>query len=166
VWWCPGGLSALLPLHTAGRAGWCKIVTFLRRVADAIQVDQPDLSRRNPLRRRGDSLSVREDVQVALEVLHEAAEWTLTPVGWRAVDGAVARLAAAVADSDVRGIRRAVAELEYAGPRRGVSGRTPPDSEPGRVPGQLRERINELIHQIGDPPEDFSADDVGAGAAG
>jgi hypothetical protein len=101
-------------------------------------------------------------------VLGRALAWRLTPVEWQAVDGAVGRLAAAAAGGDAEGFRQEASDLEFAGPRKGVTGRTPPDAEPARipVPGPLRERIYELIHQVGGQPVEPSPPDAGVDAPG
>jgi CATRA-Associated Small Protein len=87
----------------------------------------------------------------AADVLSDALEWTLTPARWQGVQDVVARLEAALAAGDRDALRAAVCDLELLGPVRGASARSAPQREPGPTPGPLRERINELIHQINEP---------------
>jgi hypothetical protein len=105
---------------------------------------------------------VEEDRQDAVDVLHDALEWNLVPDRWRLVEQAVGELTVALAAGDEPGFRRAVSDVELAGPVRAVTARTPPKADPGPTPTPLRERINELIHQLGDSPVESSPPDVGS----
>ncbi len=78
----------------------------------------------------------------ALEVLRDAASWHLTGSRWRVVSAAVTALADARRAGDVVAFRRAIYDLELAGPVRGRSADDPP---PAEVPPLVREEITDLI---------------------
>lgn len=94
----------------------------------------------------------------ALDVLRVTLVWRLTEGRWRTVAQAADALAAALAAGDDAAFRAAVHDLALAGPVRAVSAGNPP-TEP--APDPVRERVNELIHTLGQ-----DTDDNAAGASG
>jgi hypothetical protein len=116
----------------------------------------------------GEGSQVDDDRADAADVLPDVLDWELTPRRWQMVERAVGELAETLTSQDREGIRRAVADLELAGPVRAVSARTIPggtQEEKERAPAQLRERINELIHDLQPPTAERPSDDA-SGAAG
>lgn len=86
-----------------------------------------------------------EDRRDALDVLGDALLWQLAAARWRQVDDAVRAMAKALARDDEEAFRRAVSDLEMAGPVRGVGAEQPaadPETE------SVRERINEMVHTL------------------
>lgn len=83
--------------------------------------------------------------QMALEVLEDIAHWSLRSSGWERVGQGLADMERTLRAADVTGFRRAVADVEMAGPHR-ISGVEEASSLP--VPEVYRERVNELIHDL------------------
>jgi hypothetical protein len=84
-------------------------------------------------------------------LLREALGWRLLPVRWQTVAEAVELMASAADPATALGY------LELAGHTRIVT-RVEVDAdgpaEPVEMPGELRERINELIHRLESPHGD------------
>lgn len=85
----------------------------------------------------------------AQDVLADVPLWRLKPAGWHAVGRALQAMHVALAAGDDAGLRRAVADLELAGPYR-IGGLQ--DTEALPLPQKYRERVNELIHTLGATP--------------
>jgi hypothetical protein len=83
--------------------------------------------------------------QMALEVLEDVAHWSLRGSGWERVGRGLADMERTLRAADVTGFRRAVADVEMAGPHR-ISGVEEASSLP--FPEVYRERVNELIHGL------------------
>ncbi|MEW2352995.1 CATRA system-associated protein [Spirillospora sp. NPDC029432] len=85
-------------------------------------------------------------------LLREALGWRLPPVRWPKVAEAVESMASAADPATVLGY------LELAGHTRIVTrveiDADGPASEPVEMPGELRERVNELIHRLESPHGD------------
>ncbi|MEV5013295.1 CATRA system-associated protein [Streptomyces sp. NPDC053780] len=83
----------------------------------------------------------------ALDVLREASEWRLAAERWPEVERLVDAMGRAASAGDAAVFRRAVYDLEAAGPRRAVRAERaavlPPQAS-------LRERINTLVHSLDD----------------
>ncbi len=105
---------------------------------------------------------VRED---ALDVLRDALVWRLTDGRWRVVGQAVEVLASALDAGDTAAFRKAVYDLELAGPVRAARFEDPPTVP---TPDPVRERVNELIHTLDGsrPVVGQDSDDEPADAAG
>ncbi len=104
-----------------------------------------------------------DDRQDALDVLGDALHWQLTDSRWRQVDDAVRAMAAALARDDVEAFRRAVADLELAGPVRAV-GAEQPAEDPVKEP--VLERMNEVVHTLTGPAKPARPQSDGPAAAG
>jgi len=89
--------------------------------------------------------------QTALEVLEDVAHWSLRPSGWERVGGGLAEMERALRAADVKRLRRAVADVEMAGPHR-ISGVEEAALLP--LPQVYRERVDELIHGLHTPQEE------------
>jgi hypothetical protein len=89
-----------------------------------------------------------DDRQDALDVLGDAQDWRLPAGRWRLVDEAVRAMAEALAHDDGEAFRRAVSDLELAGPVRGV-GAEQPAEDPEKEP--VIERMNEVVHTLTGP---------------
>jgi hypothetical protein len=85
---------------------------------------------------------LRED---ALDVLRDAREWRLPGARWDSVVAEVRSVAAALVSMDIEAVRRAVYNLELAGPVRAIPVGATPVGEP---PEPVRDEINELIHTL------------------
>ncbi|MGK5642710.1 CATRA system-associated protein [Streptomyces sp. URMC 126] len=83
--------------------------------------------------------------QMALEVLEDVAHWSLRSSGWERFGRGLADMERTLRAADVTGFRRAVADVEMAGPHR-ISGVEEASSLP--CPEVFRERVNELIHRL------------------
>ncbi|WP_405824468.1 hypothetical protein OG705_29805 [Streptomyces sp. NBC_00838] len=83
----------------------------------------------------------------ALDVLREASEWRLAAERWPEVERLVDAMGRAASAGDAAAFRRAVYDLEAAGPRRAVRA-----ERAAVLPAQasLRERINTLVHSLDD----------------
>ncbi len=81
----------------------------------------------------------------ALGVLRDALQWRLTEARWGAVAEAVGALAASLPSRDAAAFRKAVYDLELAGPLRatGIG-----DESTVPAPEPVLEEINELIHTV------------------
>ncbi|PGH49689.1 hypothetical protein CRI70_16155 [Streptomyces sp. Ru87] len=89
--------------------------------------------------------------QTALEVLEDIAHWSLRSSGWERVGRGLADMERTLRAADVTGFRRAVADVEMAGPHR-ISGLEEASSLP--IPEVYRERVNELIHDLHAPRDE------------
>jgi hypothetical protein len=102
-----------------------------------------------------DQSQVRAD---ALSVLGDTLDWVLTPARWAEVEGILAGLGAApdLADPDqLAALARATSLLEFAGPVRN----TRITADATRIPGQLEDRVNQLIHGLESPRQAGQAED-------
>lgn len=86
---------------------------------------------------------------MAVEVLGDVPLWSLKASGWKRVGLSLEGMERTLAAGDLTGFRRAVADVEMAGPHR-ISGLEEASSLP--FPEEYRERINELIHSLGPAP--------------
>jgi hypothetical protein len=102
---------------------------------------------------------VRSD---AVSVLRDVLRWSLTPARWADIGGILDRLGTGLdlADPGQRtGLDKATVALELAGPDL----LTAIVAETGPAPDDVRDRVNELIHEL-EPPRRPGADEV-AGTA-
>ncbi|MTE17627.1 hypothetical protein F0L17_00445 [Streptomyces sp. TRM43335] len=108
---------------------------------------------------------------MAAEVLGDIPAWRLKQENWNAVGHGLEAMRRALAAGDAAGLRRAVADVEMAGPYR-IVGLEDADLLP--LPKECRERINELVHVLNsaDPTDRAggwttpSGDSASSGAAG
>ncbi|WP_210588374.1 CATRA system-associated protein [Streptomyces sp. GESEQ-35] len=102
--------------------------------------------------------------QLAVEVLGDVPLWSLKSSNWERVGRGLAGMERTLGAGDVTGFRRAVADVEMAGPHR-ISGLEEASSLP--FPEVYRERVNELIHSLGAAPGEGPApedpDSAGSG---
>lgn len=130
----------------------------MNREADAVtpgrnsqlQVSYPQ----GQLRRSADRYAPGMDEelqQMALEVLGDVLRWSLKTSSWERVGQGLAGMERPLEAADVAGFRRAVADVEMAGPHR-ISGVEEAASLP--FPEAYRERVNQLIHRLGAEPEE------------
>ncbi|MFH8407046.1 CATRA system-associated protein [Streptomyces sp. NPDC018019] len=90
-------------------------------------------------------------VRMAMGILEDVSVWRLKRADWDVVGRALADVQRALAAGDLSGVRRALADVEMAGPHR-ISGLEDCGLLP--LPEEHRERVNELIHTLGaTPPE-------------
>lgn len=81
----------------------------------------------------------------AVDVLSDLLHWRLAPQRWERIAESVGSLAAALTDGDVDAVRRAVADLELAGPVRATRiGSVPLTS----APAPLHEQANHLVYAL------------------
>lgn len=99
----------------------------------------------------GGTVGRSRTVSDARLLLGDAGEWLLSPARWERVDAAVEMLATGVENADLATVQQAVEQMERAGPGRAVSGRCPPEKEPGPVSEKLRLRIVKLVDRLDDP---------------
>ena len=89
-----------------------------------------------------------DERQYAVDLLEDALHWQLPSGRWLAVNALVDSMAEAFARGADEPFRRSVTEFELLGPVRGVSAQNPPREPAG---DRARERINELLHTLGQP---------------
>ena len=93
----------------------------------------------------------------ALSVLRDVLEWSLTPAGWEAVTGTLDSLGTGLdlADPDqLAALNEATIALELAGPVR----ITRIDKSAVPAPDGVRDRVNQLIHELTRPERSDGAD--------
>lgn len=83
---------------------------------------------------------------MAVDVLEDVRAWRLTAQEWDVVGHGLTAVAGALDAGDPAGLRRAVADVELAGPHR-VTGLE--DAAMLPLPEEHRERVDELIHALG-----------------
>jgi hypothetical protein len=92
----------------------------------------------------------------AVAVLRHILRWELTEVRWNQVTETIDIAIAADASGDMDALQEATIQLEAAGPVRvtriGATPQVPP-------PPPVRERVNNLIHALGEDPDSRSEDD-------
>jgi hypothetical protein len=82
-------------------------------------------------------------LQDTLDVLQDVLRWELSPARWAGIVAILDAMAADPADQDV--IAEGTTQLELAGPVRITRIGATPTQPP---PPPVRERVNELIHQL------------------
>lgn len=94
--------------------------------------------------------------RMAVEVLGDVPLWSLKASSWERVGRGLGGMKRSLEAGDVTGFRRAVADVEMAGPHR-ISGLEEASSLP--FPEVYRERVNQLIHSLGAAPGERSSPD-------
>lgn len=102
---------------------------------------------------------------MAVDVLGDVLVWRLTNENWEVVGRGLEAMNLALAAGDSAGFRRAVADVEMAGPHRIVGLE---NSAMLPLPEKHRERVNELIHSLDATPQEESrtASDTDAASPG
>ena len=102
-----------------------------------------------------------EQAREAAAVLRHVADWELAPSRWDLVDGLLDAMEAALDSGDAEALAAATADLELAGPVRIVRIGS---SQPSAAPPLIRERVNQLIHNLSMAPGyGVSSQESGAG---
>ncbi|MFC5218407.1 CATRA system-associated protein [Streptomyces coerulescens] len=151
-------VSAMLAADTGQtaeriRADWGPHAWFTAEEARAYGlVDHIAAPRPVPRPARPAAASLEQGVRrMAVDVLADVLVWRLGRDRWEAVGRGLDAMRRALAAGDPAGLRRAVADVEMAGPHR-ILGLE--DSALLPLPERHRERVNELIHQLDpEPPE-------------
>lgn len=95
----------------------------------------------------GSDANVRAE---ALEVVSDALQWRLADARWQAIEQVLVAMDTAVESSDMEALLAATADLELMGPLRITRIGDIPAVPP--VP-PVRDRLNRLVHSLGDPSE-------------
>jgi hypothetical protein len=96
----------------------------------------------------------------ARTVLSEVLEWQASAEEWEFIAKLVDAVTNAVANNDAAAVQTAIVDLDYASPTR-----VPPINKSAKQspPQEIRERVNHLVHSLGDCGKDAEKNDNGPG---